>query len=227
MEQGSTEIRKNLIIACRILSREGLVEGFGHLSVRIPDSDLFILTPRISLALVKEEDLLVLNLNGDIVTGKSPPPLEAPLHTAIFSGKTKVQAIARIHARRAGLFSVTDKKIESLHNHGSFFFGGVPVFPKTNLVSTPKLGQEVTDDLGDKPAILLRGNGQVTVGGSIPEAVMMAIYLEETADILYGALQIGTPIPLSAEESASRKDEILPNMDLERAWNYYKNKIEE
>ena len=89
------------------------------------------------------------------------------------------------------------------------------------------LGQEVTDELGDKPAILLRGNGQVTVGGSIPEAVMMAIYLEETADILYGALQIGTPIPLSAEESASRQGEILPNVDLERAWNYYKNKIEE
>ncbi len=227
MKQDPAEIRKNLIIACRILSREGLVEGFGHVSARIPDLDLFILTPRISLALVKEEDLLVLNLKGEIVTGKSPQPLEAPLHTAIFNGKAKVQAIARIHARRAGLFSVTDKKIEPLHNHGSFFFGGVPVFPRTNLISTPMLGQEVTDELGDKPAILLRGNGQVTVGGSIPEAVMMAIYLEETADILYGALQIGTPVILSAEESASRQGEVLPNVDLERAWNYYKNKIEE
>ena len=163
MKPDPADIRKNLIIACRILSREGLVEGFGHVSARIPDSDLFILTPRISLALVKEEDLLIFNLKGEIVTGKSPPPFEAPLHTAIFNGKVSVQAITRIHARRAGLFSVTDKKIEPLHNHGSFFFGGVPVFPKTNLVSTPKLGQEVTDDLGDKPAILLRGNGQVTV----------------------------------------------------------------
>ena len=227
MEQDSTHIRKNLIIACRILSREGLVEGFGHISARIPDSDLFILTPRISLALVNEEDLLVLNPKGEIVTGKSSPPLEAPLHTAIFKGNAKVQAITRIHARRAGLFSVTDKKIEPLHNHGSFFFGGVPVFPRTNLISTPTLGQEVTDTLGNKPAILLRGNGQVTVGGSIPEAVMMAIYLEETAGIFYGALQIGNPITLSAEESASRQGEVLPNVDLERAWNYYKNKIEE
>ena len=80
--------------------------------------------------------------------------------------------------------------------------------------------------LGKKPAILLRGNGQVTVGRTIPEAVMMAIYLEEAADILYGALQIGSPIPLTSEESARRKEEALPPVDLERAWNFFKQKTE-
>ncbi|MBI2997946.1 MAG: class II aldolase/adducin family protein, partial [Deltaproteobacteria bacterium] len=79
--------------------------------------------------------------------------------------------------------------------------------------------------LGEKAAILLRGNGQVTVGRTIPETVVMAIYLEEAADMLHGALQIGSPIFLSPEESASRKTETLPPVDLERAWNYYKNKL--
>lgn len=222
----SGQIKKNLITACRILSREGLVQGFGHVSARIPASDLFLLTPRISLALVQEKDLLVLNLKGEIVTGNSPAPFEAPLHTAIFNGRAEVHAIARIHGRRANMFSVTDKKIEPVHNHGSFFSGGVPLFPNTDLISTPELGREVVAALGKRAAILLRGNGQVTVGRSIPEAVMMAIYLEEAAEMLYGALQIGDPILLTSEESARGKEETLPPVDLERAWNYFKSKIQ-
>ena len=221
----AAKIKKDLITACRILSSEGLVHGFGHVSARIPDSDLFFLTPRASLALVKEKDLLLLNLQGEVVAGKSPAPFETPLHTTIFNGRAGVHAIVRIHGRRANMFSVTERKIEPVHNHGSFFAGGVPVFSKTDLISTQKLGVEVVAALGKKPAILLRGNGQVTVGSSIPEAVMMAIYLEEAADMLYGALQTGAPILLSADESARRSAETLTPVDLERAWNYYKSKI--
>jgi ribulose-5-phosphate 4-epimerase/fuculose-1-phosphate aldolase len=62
------------------------------------------------------------------------------------------------------------------------------------------------------------------VGRTIPEAVMMAIYLEEAAEILYGALQIGTPIPLTSDESAQRQVEALPPVDLERAWNFFKSR---
>lgn len=218
-------IKKDVVAACRVLSAEGLVHGFGHVSARIPGSDLFILTPRISLALVRERDLLVLNLKGEVVEGKSSPPFEAPLHTAIFNGRKEVRAIARIHARTANFFSVTDTKIAPVHNHGSFFYGGVPVFRTPNLITTRELGEGVVAALGDRPAILLRGNGQVTVGGSIPEAVVMAIYLEEAAQMLYGALQIGAPILLNAEESAGRKAEVLTPVDLERAWNFYKNRL--
>ncbi len=225
MAKNPANIRKNLITACKILSSEGLVKGFGHVSVRIPDSDLFVLTPRIGLELVREPQLLVLNLKGEIVQGNFPAPFEAPLHTAIFNKRTDVQAIARIHGRRANLFSVTDRRLEPVHNHGSFFSGGVPVFRKPNLISEQTLGEEVSVTLEAKPAILLRGNGQVAVGRTIPEAVMMAIYLEEAADMLYGALQIGNPAFLTAEESATRSAEALPPVDMERAWNYYKNKI--
>jgi len=55
---------------------------------------------------------------------------------------------------------------------------------------------------------------------------MMAIYLEEAAEVLFGALQIGKPIPLTAQESTQRKVEALPPVDLERAWNYFKNRVE-
>jgi hypothetical protein len=55
---------------------------------------------------------------------------------------------------------------------------------------------------------------------------MMAIYLEEAAEILYGALQIGKPIPLTVDESKQRQIEALPPIDLERAWNFFKHQVE-
>ena len=221
-----SRLKQDVVSASRILSHKKLVEGFGHVSARLPDSELFLMTPRISLALIKEIDLITLNLNGDVVEGNHAAPFEAWLHTAIMKAKPKVNAITRIHARVANIFSVTDRKLEPVHNHGSFFAGGVPVFPTPDLISSAKLGNEVALALGDKPAILLRGNGQVTVGRTIPEAVMMAIYLEETAEILYGALQIGKPIPLTMDESKQRQVEALPPVDLERAWNFFKHQVE-
>ena len=219
-------LKKDVISACRILSQKKLVEGFGHVSARIPGSELFLLTPRISLALLKESDLLTVNLRGEVVEGNLPLPSEAWLHTAIMKAKPKVNAITRIHARVANIFSVTDRKLEPVHNHGSFFAGGVPVFQKPDLIRTEELGADVARALGERPAILLRGNGQVTVGRTIPEAVMMAIYLEEAADVLYGALQIGKPIALTDNESKQRQVEALPPVDLERAWNYFKFRAE-
>ncbi len=220
------QLRKDIVSASRILSHLRLVEGFGHVSARIPESESFLVTPRISLALVREEQLLTMNLKGEVVEGSHPPPFEAWLHTAIMKTKPRVNAITRIHARVANIFSVTDRRLEPVHNHGSFFAGGVPVFATPDLISNEKLGTAVGEALGDRPAILLRGNGQVTVGRTIPEAIMMAIYLEEAAEVLFGALQIGIPIPLTIDESKQRQIEALPPVDLERAWNFFKNKVE-
>jgi len=219
------QLKQDIVSACRILSQQKLVEGFGHVSARIAGTDHFLITPRIGLALVKKTELLTMNLAGAVIDGAQPAPFEAWLHAAIMKAKPRVNAIARIHARGANIFSVSDRKLEPVHNHGSFFAGGVPVFSKPDLISNETLGTEVANALGDQPAILLRGNGQVTVGRTIPEAVMMAIYLEEAAQILYGALQIGTPIPLTLTENQQRQTEALPPVDLERAWRFFKRQV--
>jgi ribulose-5-phosphate 4-epimerase/fuculose-1-phosphate aldolase len=224
--KSARQLKKDIISACRILSHKRLVEGFGHVSARIPGSDLFLMTPRIALALVKETQLLTMSLEGEVIEGRHPTPSETWLHTALMKAKPEINAITRIHGRIANIFSVTDRKLEPVHNHGSFFAAGVPVFHKPDLITTQKLGEEVAQAFGAGPAVLLRGNGQVTVGRTIPEAVMMALYLEEAAEVLYGALQIGTPIPLTSTESAQRQVEALPPVDLERAWNFFKKRAE-
>jgi HCOMODA/2-hydroxy-3-carboxy-muconic semialdehyde decarboxylase len=221
-----SRLKQDIISACRVLSERKLVEGFGHVSARMPDSESFFISPRISLALVEEADLLTVNLSAEVIEGSRPAPSETWLHAAIMKAKPEINAITRIHARVANMFSVTGRKLEPVHNHGSFFTGGVPVFFTPDLITTAELGHKVSQILGDKPAILLRGNGQVTVGRTIPEAVMMAIYLEEAAEILHGALQIGTPIPLTSEEAGQRQKEALPPVDLERAWNFFRRRAE-
>lgn len=216
-------LKRDLVSACRILSQKKLVEGFGHVSARIPETQRFLMTPRIGLALIEESDLLVVNFSGEVVAGDRPLPAEAWLHTAIMKSKPRINAVVRIHARVANMFSVTHRTLIPVHNHGSFFAGGVPVFRTPDLITTETLGERVARTLRDKPAILLRGNGQVTVGRTLPEAVMMAIYLEEAAEILYGALQIGKPIPLTRRESEQRQIEALPPVDLNRAWNFFEH----
>jgi L-ribulose-5-phosphate 4-epimerase len=225
MNDTHQQLGDDIVTAARILSQEGLVQGFGHVSARIPDSDLFVITPRVSLELVEADQLVVMNLQGQVLEAPAPPPFETPLHTAIFKVRPEVTAVTRIHARTANMFSVTDTPLDAVHNHGSFFSGGVPVFRTIDLISTPELGESAAAALGEHAAVLLQGNGQVTVGRTIPEAVMMAVYLEEAAVVLYGAMQIGRPRILPHQESARRQREALPPVDMERAWNFFKSRV--
>ena len=225
MPDGVEQLNEDIIAAARILSREGLVQGFGHVSARIPDSDLFVITPRIALELVEPGQLVVVNLQGQVLEAPAAPSFETALHTAIFNARPDVNAITRVHARTANIFSVTDTALDAVHNHGSFFSGGVPVFRTIDLISTRELGQGAAAALGDAAAVLLQGNGQATVGRTIPEAVMMAIYLEEAAQVLYGAMQVGTPRLLPGEAAGSRQKEALPPPDMERAWNFFKSRV--
>ena len=225
MPDGIQQLNEDIIAAARILSRESLVQGFGHVSARIPDSDLFVITPRVSLELVEANQLVVLNLQGQVLEAPVSPSFETALHTAIFNARPEVNAITRIHARTANIFSVTDTPLEAVHNHGSFFSGGVPVHRTIDLISTRELGEGAAAALGDAAAVLLQGNGQVTVGRTIPEAVMMAIYLEEAAQILYGAMQVGRPRFLPGVAAGSRQKEALPPPDMERAWNFFKSRV--
>ena len=85
-----------------------------------------------------------MNLNGEVVEGSHPAPFEAWLHTAIMKTKPRVNAITRIHARVANIFSVTERKLEPVHNHGSFFAGGVPVFTHAGSDFDRETGDEVS-----------------------------------------------------------------------------------
>ena len=147
------QLKQDIVSACRILSQQKLVEGFGHVSARIAGTDHFLITPRIGLALVKKTELLTMNLAGAVIDGAQPAPFEAWLHAAIMKAKPRVNAIARIHARGANIFSVADRKTRAgaqsrqlfCRRRAGFFQTGLDFERNTGHRSCRSLGRPTSD----------------------------------------------------------------------------------
>jgi len=112
MTSESTDLAARMVTGCAILSEQGLVEGFGHLSARLP-GDRILMTPRKALALVQEEELLTLDLAGNVLAGEGRPAVESAMHLAIYRHRPDVHAIARTHSRACAVFAVTNRPVRA------------------------------------------------------------------------------------------------------------------
>ena len=138
------QLKQDIVNACRIVSQQKLVEGFGHVSARIAGADSFLITPRIGLAQVEEEDLLTMDLACTVIDGAQPAPFEAWLHAAIMKAKPWVNAITRIHARWR-IFSRCPIENSSRSTIMAAFLPEACRFFRPDLISTETLGAEVAD----------------------------------------------------------------------------------
>ncbi len=215
------EIKRDVFTACQILAREGLVNAFGHVSARVPGSERIVISPRMGLLLARSEDLVLITGQGERIEG-GRPPLETPLHTAIYAARPDVAGIARTHSPYAIAFGSAGKPIRPVHNFGSVFPDGVPVYPNSELVRSPTIGAAVATALGKRGGLLLRGNGTVVVGRGVREAAVKAYLLEEAAATLYRSLQIGRPLYYALSEAKKRGGgEVLTDeSELLRVWNF-------
>lgn len=219
------EIKRDIVIACRILEAKGLVEAYGHISARLPGSEEIIITPRKALATIRVSELITLNLEGKITRGKGKPPLELPMHTSVYRRRPEVNAICRTHSPMALALSVLGRSLRPVHGFGCFLGRMVPVFNKPYLITDDRLGEELAEALGSAEALLLRGNGNLVVGKSVSEACVKAIFLEESALVEWRALAVGQPLYYNDEEFAGRSRMDYPGYDhFARAWDYYRAK---
>jgi L-fuculose-phosphate aldolase len=218
------KIKTDVLIAAKILIHRGLCEAFGHVSARIPGTDQIIITPKSSMALVKTpDDLAVVDLDGDIVTGSKQPPLEAWLHTCIYRRRDDVGAIARTHSFTTSSFSILGESVQPVHDFGAILLKETPVFQDSRLIENREIGTELANFIGDDgTAALLRGNGTAVLGKDVIEATIRAVYLEESAMLQFKARQIGTPIYFSKEEVHRRGRQLLEASHIQRAWDHYK-----
>ncbi len=229
------KLRQRLVIACRILARLGLVDYLGHVSVRIPGSDHLLITPRGyavgGLQSFTPEDLLVIDEDGQPVEGRHPVPSELPIHTEIYRARPDVRSVVHTHQPLATAFSVAGRPIEPVHIVGcELFEAPIPVYASPNLVTHIEQGRAVAATLGAHRLVLLRGHGIVSVGASVEEAVLNAIFLEQQATYLSRSLMLGTPQTLIPAEIRRHR------ADLERArrpsgergaWRYYASLVQE
>ena len=204
---------RELIAAGRALAAEGLVTAFGHVSARTGPGTATITPPRPLGSLRGDDPLLELSLEAE----ELPPgaPGEAWIHWAIYRARGEVGAVCRAQPAAAAAFSVASTPIRALHGQGAFLGAEVAVHEDARLVRSRELGLEVADRLGGGSAVLLRGNGAVTVGATVGEAVARMWVLEASA-----RLNLAAPEgrPLDPDELAAWAG-VAPEI-LERIWQY-------
>jgi ribulose-5-phosphate 4-epimerase/fuculose-1-phosphate aldolase len=213
------EIRAQMTLGCRILSRRGLVEGFGHLSARLEDGSILI-TPRKALLLVEPDEIVLLGPGGQQTGGTGSAPVETSMHLAVYRRRADVQAIARTHSATTSAFASMGQSIRPVHAFATHLGDEVPVYPQVFLVSTPERAEAVAGVLGARDAVLLRGNGTLITAPTVVEAVMRAIWLEESAAVL-GRIRAmgGHPVYFTPDEVASRRAMDMPHEPV-RAWDF-------
>ncbi len=221
------QVKNDVITSAQMLTNRGICEAFGHVSARIPGTDLFVITPRSSLMFVKKpEDLVTVDLNGERVEGSNTQPLETWLHTCIYRRRKDVGGIARTHSFTTSSFSILGEPIKPVHDFGAVLLMETPVFMDSHLIENRDIGDRLAEFIGETgTAALLRGNGTAVLGKDIVEATIRAIYLEESAVLQYQARQLGTPIYFSESETAQRGNQLLEASHVNRAWEHYKEEL--
>ncbi|MBI4490792.1 MAG: class II aldolase/adducin family protein [Deltaproteobacteria bacterium] len=217
------DLKKKLAMACRMLFLAELVDYSGHISVRIPGTDRFLINPHpISRAEVKPEDILTSDLNGTRLEGKWNLPSELPMHTRTYRVREDVESIAHLHNRMVVVLSMADRPLIPASNTGAFFGPGpMPVYSDPALIHTNEQGDEVARTLGASDAAILRGHGSIVVGKSIEWTFAACVDLEESAARLYFASLLG-PVRFYTDDEVNRVVKGRRRMPVaQKIWDHY------
>ncbi len=219
-----------LVAANRILAHEGVVDAFGHVSVRDPrNRERFWLSRSRSPALVELDALMAFALAGAAIDARGRTPYgERMIHAAVYAARADVSSIVHHHAYGVLPFTITDEPLLPVVHTASVIGAKIPVwdirtrFGATDmLVRSIEQGRDLAATLAANTCVLIRGHGAVVVGASVERAVLTAIYLQVNANVLLQALPLGSPEPLSAEEIERSADAQFSPLALDRSWEYF------
>jgi HCOMODA/2-hydroxy-3-carboxy-muconic semialdehyde decarboxylase len=219
-----------LVAANRILAHEGVVDAFGHVSVRDPrNAERFWLSRSRSPALVELDDLMEFTLDGTAVDARGRTPYgERMIHAAVYAARSDVRSVVHHHAYGVLPFTITAEPLRPVVHTASIIGAAIPVwdirtrFGATDmLVRTIEQGRDLAATLAANTCLLIRGHGAVVAGESVERAVLTAIYLEINANVLLQALPLGAPVALSAEEIARSAEAQFSPLALDRSWEYF------
>jgi ribulose-5-phosphate 4-epimerase/fuculose-1-phosphate aldolase len=224
---------EDIVVGSRILADFGVVDGFGHVSARHPTNpNHFLMSRSLAPALVAADDIMEFDLDGNAVDARGRSVfLERFIHGEIYKARPDVMSVVHTHSPGVIPFTVTKVPLRPMFHNAAFLAMGVPVweirkdFGETDmLVRDPSRGKSLAQALGDKPVVLMRGHGDVTVGPTVKMAVFRAYYTDVNARLQSQAIALGGDINfLTAEEGA--KADAVNFAVLERIWNLWKLRI--
>ena len=207
-----TDALEELVTANRILAREGVVDSFGHVSIRHPDRpDRYVLSRARAPECVDIDDLIEFALDGTAIDARGRTPYaERFIHGAVYDARADVRAVVHHHSPSVIPFSVTEAPLSPIMHMCAGIGVGVPTwdsrtdFGDTNLlVTNTEMARNLAGALGARPVILMRGHGAVVAGGSLREVVFNSIYLQVNADLQMKARSLGDVTFLNSGEVAA------------------------
>ena len=223
---------EDLVAANRILADQGVLDGFGHVSIRHPgNAGRFLMSRSLAPALTKPEDIIEYDLECTAVDARGRPSfLERFIHCEIYKARADVRSVIHTHSPGVVPFAASTVPLRPMYHVAGFLAAGVPVFEirkaagMTNLlVSNSALGKALAETLGDKPVALMRGHGNVVVGPSVQVAVYRAIYTEINARLQAQAIALGGTVTYLEKEEGEKAD-VTQQQVVMRPWELWKAK---
>ena len=218
---------QDLVIASRTCAEHGVIDAYGHVSVRSETSpERYWMARAVAPELITEADLLEFDLDSHRIQDGGPAAYnERYIHGEIYKVRPDVNAIVHNHSHAVVPFSCTGCRLRPIFHLAAFIGEGIPTWDIRDaqrgsdmLVRNSQLGQSLAQKLGNHPAALMRGHGSVVVGASLAIAVGRTIYLDHNAKMQLQAMQ------MQALQSPGQLDDVVYLDDAEveaLSWQAY------
>jgi L-fuculose-phosphate aldolase len=218
------EIRQQLVDAIRMLERAAIVDHSGHGSARRDAVSFYVNSGASVRGALTIDDIVAVDLDGQLVEGSARPPLEFHIHSEIYRARPDVQVIMHTHPRWSTLLTMVGARYQVVYAQGALL-GDIALVDSPLSVNTRQMGEAVARTLGDRPAVLLKSHGAVVVGSNVVECFALAAYLEENAHRQYMAMQIGTPYVFNEAEQRSFRERLATPALFQKTWDHYRSRL--
>ena len=236
MPESLTDLRRDLATAYRIVANEGILDAFGHISVRNPNNpQRYFLSRSRAPGLVQPDDILEYDLNSNpIVPPVTRPYSERVIHGEIFKARPDVNAVCHHHAPSIMPFAISGVPLVPVFHLGAAmglrapFWDSRDEFGDTNLlVVKPEEGASLARALGSHSIVVMRRHGATVVGGGLRELVFRTIYSAKNAEHQLAAHVLGHVSPLTDGEAEMAGQLNLAPGPLARAYEYWVRRLAE
>jgi ribulose-5-phosphate 4-epimerase/fuculose-1-phosphate aldolase len=224
---------EEIVIGSRILAEFGVLDGFGHVSARDPQNpNHFLMSRSLAPALVTADDIMEFDLDGNAVDPRGRSLfLERFIHSEIYKARPDVMSVVHTHSPGVIPFGVSQVPLRAMFHNAAFLAAGTPVwdirkeFGETDmLVRDPSRGKSLAQVLGDRPVVLMRGHGDVTVGPTVKMAVFRAYYTDVDARLQSQAVALGGEVNYLTPGEGVKADAINAAV-IDRIWNLWKMRV--
>ena len=231
----SAESIADLAAASRILAERGVVDGFGHVSMRHPHApERYLMARAIAPALVTPDDILEYDMDSNPCNAEGRGSfLERFIHSETYKTRPDINSVVHSHSPSVIPFGLVGVKMQAMFHNAAFLAAGVPVFDiREKFGATDMLvrdfakGVALAEALGDKDIALMRAHGSVACGLTLQTAVFRAVYTEVSARIQHWTAAPGGGAPIAAlEEEEGRLADVPNQMAGRRAWDLWRAQV--